>query len=301
MGLDGSEESLSAAKWAADRVAKGGGTLTLVCVYAIASYSSVSLDGGLAVLDDQALQDNAQKVVGDAKKTLEGVGISITTQVEVGDPAAVLTELSRECDLIVVGTRGHGGFADRILGSVSSALPAHARCPVVVVPPHMSGQPFTPINRIVVGVDGSEVASTALQKALDEAELWDADLTVIAAIPIAAPVTAGLSWIPTTVNHEELIADIRASMDKSIAKAKDGRDIRTTQHALDGSPAVLLTEFSTAVDLVVVGTRGRGGLTGMLLGSTSQAVLHHSTCPVMTVPSRHRDKQSGSTMSWERR
>ncbi len=300
-GVDGSEESLGAARWAADRVARSGGTLTLVCAYAIASYSSVSLDGGLAVLDDQALQDNAQRVVDAAAEALADTGVPVTTQVEVGDPASVLAELSKECDLIVIGTRGGGGFADRLLGSVSSALPAHARCPVVVVPPHTSGQPFTPVKRIVVGVDGSEVASTALQKAVDEAVIWGADLTAVAAIPIAAPGTAGLSWIPAPVNHQELIDDIRASMDISIAQAKGEREVNISRHALDGSPAALLTEFSTAVDLVVVGTRGRGGFAGMLLGSTSQAVLHHSTCPVMTVPSRHRDKGAGPAQAWERR
>lgn len=300
-GVDGSEESIQAARWAAARVKEGGGTLTLVCAYAIASYSSVALDGGLSVLDDQALQASAEGVVNEAARALADTGVPITTQVEVGDPASVLTELSHDCDLIVIGSRGRGGFADRLLGSVSSALPAHARCPVVVVPTHTSGRPFTPVERIVVGVDGSEVASTALRKAVDEAEIWDADLTVVAAVPIAAPGTAGLSWIPAPVNHEELMEDIRAAMDVSIADAKGDRDIRTSRHALDGSPAALLTEFSTAVDLVVVGTRGRGGFAGMLLGSTSQAVLHHSTCPVMTVPSRHRDKRRGPTQSWERR
>lgn len=301
VGVDGSEESINAARWAADRVEKGGGTLTLVCAYAIASYSSVALDGGLSVLDDRALQDSAQRVVDEAADALADRDLEVLVQVEVGDPASVLTELSSECDLIVIGSRGGSGFADRLLGSVSSALPAYSRCPVVVVPQHTSGQPFTPVHRIVVGVDGSEVASTALEKAVDEAVIWDADLTVVAAVPIASPGASGLSWIPAPVNHEELIDDIRASMDVSIAKAKGDREVRTSRHALDGSPAALLTEFSTAVDLVVVGTRGRGGFAGMLLGSTSQAVLHHSTCPVMTVPSRHRDKRRGPSQSWERR
>ncbi len=299
-GVDGSDESLQAAKWAAAQVSHGGGTLTLVCAYAIASYSSVALDGGFSLLDDRALEANAVRIVEQAAAALADFEIPIATQVEVGDPASVLTELSREADLVVIGSKGGGGFADRLLGSVSSALPAHASCPVVVVPEHQSGRPFVPVKRIVVGVDGSEVASTALKRAVDEAEIWDAQLTVVTAVPIATPGVAGLSWIPAPINHQELIEDIRTAMDISIAEAKGEREIQISRHALDGSPAALLTEFSTAVDLVVVGTRGRGGFAGLLLGSTSQAVLHHSTCPVMTVPSTHREKDASASQPWER-
>lgn len=300
-GIDGSDEALGAASWAADRVRRSGGTLTLVCAYAMATYSSVSLDGGLSLLDDQALQASAERAVADAMSALAPKGIDLQARVEIGDPASVLTELSRSADMMVVGSRGRGGFAERLLGTVSSALPAHAYCPVVVVPAHTSGRPFMPVERIVVGVEGSEGASTALKKAVDEAAIWDAELTVVAAVPIAAAGAAGMTWLPAPLNHQELIEDIRESMDISIREAVDGRDVTVARHALDGSPAALLTEFSTAVDLVVVGTRGRGGFAGMLLGSTSQTVLHHSTCPVMTVPSRHRDRKPGPAQSWERR
>ena len=91
-------------------------------------------------------------------------------------------------------------------------------------------------------------------------------------------------------------------MDAAIDAALDGRDVHVSRHALDGSAASLLIEFSTAVDLVVVGTRGRGGLAGVLLGSTSQTVLHHSTCPVMVVPSAHLGEGTTAVHTeWERR
>ena len=91
-------------------------------------------------------------------------------------------------------------------------------------------------------------------------------------------------------------------MDAAIAAALEGDDVHVSRHALDGSAASLLIEFSTAVDLVVVGTRGRGGLAGVLLGSTSQTVLGHSTCPVMIVPSAHLgDTGTAVHTEWERR
>lgn len=300
VGVDGSDEALAAVQWAAANAKRANASLRIVCAYAIASYSAAALDGGLAVLDDSALRAGAERVVEDAVKAVENLGIEVISQVEVGDPTSVLTELSRHCDLIVLGSRGGGGFADRLLGSVSSSVPAHARCPVVVVPPHRSGKAFIPVHRIVVGTDGSETASNALKRAVDEAVVWDAELTVVAAVPIA---TGGgmMGWIPPSMDRQSLIDEIRDSLDKAIAEAVGPRKIRVARHALDGSAAALLTEFSTAVDLVVVGTRGRGGFAGMLLGSTSQTVLNHSTCPVMTVPSRHRDKTPSPSLAWERR
>lgn len=300
VGVDGSKEALDAVGWAAANAARTGASLRIVCAYAIASYSATALDGGLAVLDDDALRLGAERVVEEAAEVARASEVRASTHVEVGDPSSVLVELSGHADMVVIGSRGGGGFADRLLGSVSSSLPAHARCPVVVVPPHRSGKPFVPIERIVVGSDGSDTASNALKRAVDEAVAWDAELTVIAAVPIA---TGGgvMGWVPPSMDRQALIDDILSGLDCAIAEAKDGREVRVARHALDGSAAALLTEFSTAVDLVVVGTRGRGGFAGMLLGSTSQTVLEHSTCPVMTVPSRHRDRRPGPGQAWERR
>ncbi len=298
-GVDGSEESLKAVEWAAARAAKTGAELRIVCAYAVASYSAAALDGGLSVLDDNALRLGAERVVDEAAARVADEGITVKTQVEVGDAAAVLSEISEDVDLLVLGSRGRGGFADRLLGSVSSTVPAHARCPVVVVPPHKSGKPFIPVERIVVGVDGSEVASTALRKAVDEAIIWGAELTVVTAVPIAGG--GAMSWMPTAVDRRSLMEDIQQSLNTAIDSALDGRDYPVSRHTLDGSPSALLTEFSSAVDLVVVGTRGRGGFAGMLLGSTSQTVLNHSTCPIMTVPSKHRERTPSRTQSWERR
>ena len=118
------------------------------------------------------------------------------------------------------------------------------------------------------------------------ARLGNARLPAVSAVPIAVGPSV-MTWPPAGVDRWALLAQVREGMDAAIAAALDGDDMHVSRHALDGSAASLLIEFSTAVDLVIVGTRGRGGLAGVLLGSTSQTVLGHSTCPVMIVPSAH--------------
>lgn len=300
VGVDGSEEALGAVRWAAGQAKETDGQLTIVCVYSLASYSAAALDGGFAVIDDEYLREGATEAVNEAAKVAEEYGVIPETVVTLGDPTAVLVELSEDSDLVVIASRGGGGFADRLLGAVSSAVPAHSKCPTVVVPIHESGRPFIPIERIVVGVDGSDVAATALARAIDVAIAWDAELTVVVAVPIGTGGGA-MSWIPGVADRKAMMEDTSQGLDMAIEQALAGRELEIARHTLDGSPGALLTEFSTAVDLVVVGTRGRGGFAGMLLGSTSQTLLGHSTCPVMTVPARHRDRRPHPTRSWERR
>ena len=148
VGVNGSKESLAAVKWAADRGPRTGARIHCLCTYALASYSAAALDGGYAVLDDEALKAGAEQVVEEAKALARERGAThVSGSTEPGDPAGVLIDFSAEVDMIVVGSRGGGGFADRLLGTVSSALPAHSKCPVVVVPRHTSGKKFTPIVR----------------------------------------------------------------------------------------------------------------------------------------------------------
>lgn len=301
VGVDGSTESLAATTWAAHRALASGAQLQILCTYAIASYSAPTLDGGFAAIDDEALERGARIVVEEAEEHARSLGVTnIQTMTEAGDPAALLVEKSNDVDLVVIGTRGSGGFADRLLGTVSAAVPAHSSCPVIVVPKHSSGKQFSPVERIVVGVDGSEVASAALKTAIDEAGVWKAKLTAVAAVPLASGGSM-MAWLPTAVDRNALLEDVRSSLGRAVDTALNGRNLPVARHALDGSPAALLTEFSTAVDLVVVGTRGRGGFAGLLLGSTSQTVLHHSTCPVMVVPHGSYHRNETSIMQWERR
>src|SRR6478735_9894704 len=209
VGVDGSTPSLHALDWAAAEAARRGWSLSIVCSYALPSFTAASLDGGYAALDDSAIQEGAQAVLAEAAARISHHGVRVTTKVHTGDAAGVLVELSHDARLAVVGTRGRGGFADRLLGTVSSALPAHAYCPTVVVPLREDGKtlpddapiPATrPVKRIVVGVDGSPQAEHALRYAIGEAEAWGAELTAVAGVPVGS-MAGVLAWLPSTVDR----------------------------------------------------------------------------------------------------
>lgn len=300
VGVNGSPEAVAATKWAAAEATRIGTSLTIVSSYSTASYNATAMDGGLAMADDESLKQGAIEITEQALAAIADFPLEVETEIRLGDPATVLVEMSEQANLLVIASHGGGGLTDRLLGAVSATVPARAHCPVVLVPTHESGKPFVPVERIVVGVDGSDVASSALIRAVDEAIAWNASLTVVSAVPIATGGGA-MSWLPVAVDRKALMDDVLAGLDVAITQALAGRDYPVARHALDGNPAGLLAEFSTAVDLVIMGTRGRGGFAGMLLGSTSQTVLAHSTCPVMTVPSKHRDRRPNPTAAWERR
>ena len=292
VGVDGSPESLGAVDWAVARAACEDWRVHILCAYSLPSFTTASLDGGYAALDDTAVRSGAQAVVDEAVARIRDKGVPVTSSLETGDPAGVLVDLSDEAALTVVGTRGGG-----LLGTVSSALPAHAHCPAIVVPRHTEGSDYTPVRRIVVGVDGSDSARKALRWAVHEADVWDAELTAIAAVPMASGAGA-LAWLPAAVDREQVLADVRSGLDRAVADAIEGHPkVVVRRHALDGNAAELMAEFSTAVDLVVVGSRGRGGFSGLLLGSVSQGVLSHASCPVMVVPARTKDEASAGGRS----
>ncbi len=260
------------------------------------------MDSGFAVVDDDAIEASAQAVVREAADSVKEYDVKVVTLAQQGDPTGTLVDLSKTAQIVVVGTRGGGGFADRLLGATSAALPAYAHCPVVVVPRHKEGANFVPVERIVAGVDGSSQASLALEAAVGEASAWKARLTAVEAVPMASSAGA-LAWLPPAIDRSEILRDVRQQLKALCDRTTEGTDVDVRSHALDGNAAMLLAEFSTAVDLVVVGSRGRGGVRGLLMGSTSQSVLAHSMCPVMVVPSHHgksEEDEEQSHVKWKR-
>ena len=144
------------------------------------------------------------------------------------------------------------------------------------------------MQRIVVGIDGSQGARQALDWAVAEAKLRDAHLMVIhawlepAAVAVGSVITVG--GVEPEIFEEtaqRTMADVLGAVDTS--ELSQGID----SHVVAGAPARALLDAAKDADLLVVGSRGLGGFSGLLLGSVSQQVAHHATCPVVIVPS-HR-------------
>jgi len=307
VGVDGSQQSKCALRWAEREAVRRGSVLNIVSAYTIPVFAASSMDAGYSTLDDDLIRGGAEEIVRQARADLEGSQARIRTYIESGDPAGVLLDLSQDAELVVVGTRGRGGFVGRLLGSVSSALPAHSKCPTVVVPLCMSkeqessGNAAVERNCIVVGVDGSDRARSAVLAAADAAVASDLTLRLICAVP---PVGAALAWMPATIDQEAVLEDVRYQMSVGTKWLRSHYpELKMETDVVSGPPVEVLIRESEHAVLTVTGSRGRGGFTGMLLGSTSQGVLHHSKGPVMVVPDsedpRLEDRKNFDTRAQE--
>jgi len=208
--------------------------------------------------------------------------VSVSHAVVVGDVLKILVEQSSHAQLMVVGSRGTGAFAGLLVGSRSVGLAAYARCPVLVV----RGEP-DPSAPVLVGVDGSPAAREAVAFAFDEAALRGTGLVALHAwttwnVPVPSPPQDPAA--PYTYGRGVLAADEERLLAEALAGcAERYPQVRVEQRSVRAATRQTLVTESNKAQLLVVGARGRGGLTGLLLGSVSQAVLHHAHCPVAVV------------------
>ncbi|MEX5302324.1 universal stress protein [Kocuria sabuli] len=294
VGIDGSEQSLGALRWAAREARRRGLPVRMVTAYSLPVFSGSGFDTGYATVDEAALTRGVEELLNHAAEQVGAVGVELRATVETGDPSGALLELSRSAELMVLGSRGRGGLLGRLLGTVSTAVPAHAKCPTGVVPlpwskEHLSEEELTTtralVDRVVVGSDGSAQARAAMLYAAEEARLLGVPLRVVCALP---PVSGALAWMPTAVDFEVMHDDVARSLNGGVAWLKSWfPDLEIGSELADGPPVQVLVEQTRSNGLVVLGTRGRGGFAGMLLGSTSQGVLHNAAGPVLIVPDRY--------------
>ena len=288
VGVDGSDASYKAAWWAANFAKHAGLTLQIVCAYSLPSYAAVSFDATYTTMgDDVAAHNDAQEILSKAKAIADDQGVSAATLIVTGDPSSVFVELSRNYKLIVIGNRGKGGLAERLLGTTSSSLPAYAYCPIVVVPytdddgnlMHLNNQ----ISSVAVGSDESKWGLKALQIAAGFADSWGAELNVMSAVPNISGLTGTGSAEEQSV-MESYMDDLNTRIAPLL---KTYPNLHVTKSVVPGSAVEALTQASKTHDVVVVGSRGRGGFTGLLLGSTSQGLLQHAVSPVYVVPRKY--------------
>ncbi|MGH4027241.1 MAG: universal stress protein [Pseudonocardiaceae bacterium] len=281
VGVDGSSAALDAVRWAAARARSLHRPLTLLhaTIWPLmthpapptvpAHYQSVMVEAARGWLD--GARENAEYVA---------PGLPIHEQLSTGDPRPVLLAESARAREIVVGSRGLGGFTGMLVGSVATALTQHAQCPVVVV--RAEGDPHGPV---VVGVDGSPTGERALGYAFDAASRMQAPLVAlhtwsdVGVGELWGPPPDLLDWESIGQNEQCLLAERLAGWGEKYP------DVTVRQLVQRDRPAHALAEAGRRARLLVVGARGRGGFTGMLLGSTSRFLVHHATCPLAVVRS----------------
>ncbi|ALO65729.1 universal stress protein UspA [Arthrobacter alpinus] len=297
VGIDGSKQSNCALIWAAREAKLRKVPLHLVTAYTVPIFAASGLDGGYATVDDDVIRQGAEAVLRESAATVAHLDIEMDARVENGDAAGVLLELSETAELLVFGSRGRGGFIGRLLGSVSSALPAHAKCPTVTVPlscaPRLEagpGKSGVEIEKVVtVGVDGSDQARYAVLVAAEQAQRAGCSLRIICAVQ---PYTGSLAWLPAPVDREALFAEIRLQLDAGEKWLRNHfPKLPIEVQLLEGSAVEELVKATETTELVVMGTRGRGGFAGMMLGSTTDGVRHHAKGPIMVVRDREDPRQ----------
>ncbi|WP_285725644.1 universal stress protein [Psychromicrobium xiongbiense] len=291
VGVDGSDHGYCALRWAVREAKRRQRPLHLVTAYSVPIFAASGLDGGFATVDDDLIRQGAQAVIDQAVERIADAGIDYDARIEKGDASAVLLEFSLTAELLVFGSRGRGGFVGRLLGSVSSALPGHAHCPTVTVPlkcaPRLDdAQPEAAQLRplITVGVDGSSQSRFAVLVAAEEAQRAGKELRIICAVP---PLNTAVGWLPTPIDRNALFEEIETQLDAGRAwLSSHFPGLPISSELVDGVPIEVLIESSASSELLVLGTRGHGGFAGMILGSTTDGVLHHARGPVMVVRDR---------------
>jgi nucleotide-binding universal stress UspA family protein len=273
-GIDGSAHSRTAAAFAAWEAARNHRTLRLVCGF------QQPLTAGQVMLPAEVIRepmDNAATVLREAAGVIQhdNPGLRVETAVTVGNPSTVLVDESRGADLVVLGSRGLGGFTGLLLGSVSTQVATHAHAPVMVVrgaprdDPH--AQPAPGQGPVVVGVDGSSRSSAAVEFAMDEAASRDQPLIAVHTWEAPKQSGQGAERVPeeATAGAAGRYPNVRV-------------EHRVVESANPAKGLLQVAEEATAA-LTVIGSHGRDGFGGLLLGSTSQAVLGHARGTVAVV------------------
>ena len=276
VGYDGSASASAAVEWAVAEATRTGTPLLLTYAFDWTIVPAV-LSPGPATWPDTTARHDAETMIDDAvaEAARSYPGLTVTGTLLDGSPAVVLQEQSRHASLVVLGNRGHGGFADLLVGSTSVAVSTHAHCPVVVV----RGDEQRPGAHVLAGVDGSPCSLLALQYALEQAADRGVPLHVIRAWTPPTP-----RWSPPNLDQRDITAAEKAALDELLASWREKYpDVEVTTEVVADNPSRVLAKASRHAQLVVIGSRGRGGFRGLLLGSVSQQLLHHSHCPVAVI------------------
>ena len=287
VGVDGSAAALAAVRWAARDAALRQVSLTLAHVVnsPIPGRSQVAALAGVRRWQEERARGFIKSAIDVAREcTGERGSLQIDSKVFHSATVPTLVGLSKEAQMVVVGYRGHGGTLVRsFLGSVSSGLVYHAHCPVAVI--HDDAPLVGNVERapVLVGIDGSPASEAATAIAFEEASKRGVGLIALHAWTDLR-VSDFKEWFPNIDWDAELSHEEETLAERLAGWHERYPDVGIHRRIEIGDPARPLLEASELAQLIVVGSRGRGGFAGMLLGSVGAAVVNRAKIPVIVAP-----------------
>jgi nucleotide-binding universal stress UspA family protein len=278
VAVDGSPESDAAVAWAARESSIRSAPVTLMHVISpvLASWPIETMFNPPAWYEN-----SARHIVEHAEKTFQSSWAGTTpadvhTAISNGGIVPVLAKASEDAQMVVVGSRGLGTVKGTLLGSVSSGLLHHAHCPVAIIRADQA-EVLTDAP-VLVGIDGSPGSESATALAFDEASHRGVSVIALHAWSDFGVYIADESgWHRYQREADEMVAERLSEWQQRYPDVDVRRDVVCDE------PAHRLIEEAQRAQLIVLGSRGRGGFAGMLLGSTSSAVVQTASVPVIVV------------------
>lgn len=288
VGADGGGTDGPALRWAAVHARRTG--LPLLAVHASEPEALAARAAGAGAPDITTLLEaedaRAHHVRVAVAELAQELGIEATAVIERGSPVRALVEHQDEAELLVVGTGRKGALEEFVLGTTSIGVAAHATVPVVVVNPEVDVDALTSA-RIAVAVDGSPDSEAAARVAVDYAAATGCAVTAVTAWYLEV-VDGYVVTEPDSPEWQKIERDREAMLRTVLAPSLERHpEVQVDLDVRRGPIVGTLRAVADEVDLVVVGSRGRGSFAGRLLGSVSQKVMRSARCPVMVVTARH--------------
>jgi nucleotide-binding universal stress UspA family protein len=284
VGVDGSEPSLRAVDWATEEAALHGVPLRLVYASLWERYEGPALAPGLGWSAEEVRADDIVHAAARRARQRD-TDVKISTEVLPEEPVVALLREGRNACALVLGSRGRGGMAELLLGSVALAAAARADCPVIVLRDDHDVRAVTGRGRrVVLGVGAEPRESAVVRFAFQEARQRRVPLEAVRAWRRPAHERPGHPLLTGDPAHSQERAASQ-TLDAALRDtAADHPGVQLHRRTAEGSARQVLLDASATADLLVVGAERRHGHTGLQLGRVTHAVLHHSRCPVAVVP-----------------